>query len=178
MGGRVRPTGLRAFLRRGPTVSPPPSGSQISWARAAGRPNSSASSSIPCRRCLGLWARCCPKEGHRKRPPCDRRSLQRPLALQTVGISAKERPVAASLAAAPQQGIVSIMRMRQWDYDYRSDTKLFQGGKVEVVWPTSRAVTAERHAKDCGSALHVNLDWNQKRVVGDCGCPAGSPCYL
>lgn len=95
-GGWVRPTGLRASLRRGPTVSPPPSGSQISWAPAAGRPNSSVSSSIPCQRCLELWTRCCPKEGHRKRTSCDRSSLQRPLALQAVGISAKERPFAAS----------------------------------------------------------------------------------
>lgn len=47
--------------------------------------------------------------------------------------------------------------------------------KVEVIWPNSRAVTAERHAKDCGNVLHVNSDWDRKRVVSNCGCPSVSP---
>lgn len=50
--------------------------------------------------------------------------------------------------------------------------------KVEVVWPSSRAVPAERLAKDRGNALHVNPDWDRKRVVGTCGCPSGSPWDL
>lgn len=114
-GGPVRAAGLRASLRPGSTVSPPPSGSQISWAQAAGLPNSSASSSIPGRRCLGLWASCCPKEEHRKLPPCVHRSQREPPSPQAAaGLGAKARPVVASPAPAPQQGIASIVRMLRW----------------------------------------------------------------
>lgn len=36
---------------------------------------------------------------------------------------------------------------------------------VEVVWPSSRAVTAERHAEDCGS--HVRLVESYDTVSGN-----------
>lgn len=103
-GHRAR-VGLGASLCRCPAVSPPLSGSQISWAQAVGLPSFSASSSIPCRRYLGLWASCCPKEEHRKLTPCHHRSLRRPPSPQAA-LGAKARPAAASPVTTPQQGIV------------------------------------------------------------------------